>query len=91
MGLSEPEKEIKKLRKKLDQIAKLKERVAAGEKLEINQVIIWARIHKTDQDQPKISSRSENWIKLVLTKTGSSDLKFDHFFLCNMVKSNCWF
>ena len=35
-----PEKEIKKLCKKLDQIAKLKERVAAGEKLEINQVII---------------------------------------------------
>ena len=38
MGLSEPEKEIKKLRKKLDQIAKLRERAATGEKLEINQV-----------------------------------------------------
>ena len=56
--------------------------------------IIWGRIHKTDQDQSKISSRSgsvENWIKLVFTKTGLSDLKFDHFFLSNMVKCNCLF
>ena len=36
--LSEPEKQIRKLRKKLDQINKIKERLANGEKVEKNQV-----------------------------------------------------
>ena len=36
--LSEPEKELRKIRKKLKQIEELKQKQARGEKIEVNQV-----------------------------------------------------